>query len=293
MSGMMHSLAAALLLLVCACAEPAPARAEPAVWKIEDADSTILIFGSFHLLPEGVKWRPEALDLALVQADDLWFEIPLDTAVTSKAQADVLQKGMLPEGESLSAMLSPQGRKALAAVAQRLNLPLSTLERLQPWYAETALGMAVYRQQGALPEEGVERQIANSAPPQAQMKALETADQQIDMFASGTRAAQIASLENSLTLFQDDPGYFNRLMDFWLKGDAAALDREVLGELRRTDPAQYKTMIVDRNHAWLPVIEERLRGSGQTVMVVGVGHLVGKDGLPALLRAEGIKVQGP
>lgn len=283
----------AALLLIAACSGPAPARAEPAVWKIEDADSTILIFGSFHLLPQGIDWRPQALDLALVQADDLWFEVPLDTAVSSQAQTDLMARGVLPAGESLSAMLSARGRADLAATAMRLGLPLATLDRLQPWYAETALSLAVYRQQGALPEEGVERQLAEAAPPTAKLRAFETTSQQIDLFASGPRAAQIASLEYSLRLFEDDPGYFNRLMASWLKGDTGALDREVLGELRKTDPEQYRTLIVARNRAWKPIIEERLKGSGRTVIVVGVGHLVGKDGLPAMLRADGIAVEGP
>lgn len=287
---MLRSISAALLLL-CACAEPA--RTEPAVWKIEDADSSILMFGSFHLLPEGVDWRPEALDIALVQADDLWFEIPVDNAVNGSVQARLLARASLPPGQSLSALLSDRGRADLVAVARQVNLPLEALDRLRPWYAETILGTAVYRQQGAAPEHGVERQIADTAPTGVERRALESGEQQIELLAQGDIKAQVASLEYSLRQFQSDPAYFHRLMGYWLKGDAAALDREVLGELRRTDPAQYRALIVERNHAWAPLIEARLKGSGHTVIVVGVGHLVGRDGVPALLRAQGIKVEGP
>jgi len=43
----------------------------------------------------------------------------------------------------------------------------------------------------------------------------------------------------------------------------------------------------------VPIILKRLEGQGEAVMVVGVGHLVGPDSVPALLRARGIPVEGP
>ena len=52
-------------------------------------------------------------------------------------------------------------------------------------------------------------------------------------------------------------------------------------------------LIQRRNAAWTRAIAERLAGSGETVIVVGAGHLVGPDSVPALLRARGIKVEGP
>ena len=60
MNGMRGMLAAAMtaaaLLL-----SPAAARAEPALWTLRDADSTLLLFGSVHLLPDGLDWRPATL----------------------------------------------------------------------------------------------------------------------------------------------------------------------------------------------------------------------------------------
>ena len=52
-------------------------------------------------------------------------------------------------------------------------------------------------------------------------------------------------------------------------------------------------MVVQRNARWLRTIVARLNQPGEAVMVVGVGHLIGPDGLPAMLRTQGIKVDGP
>jgi uncharacterized protein YbaP (TraB family) len=66
-----------------------------------------------------------------------------------------------------------------------------------------------------------------------------------------------------------------------------------LQPLAKASPAVYRTMVVQRNQRWLRVILDRLGRPGESVMVVGVGHLIGPDGLPTLLRANGIRVEGP
>ena len=71
MPKILRALALSLALLV-----PAQALALPPVWVVRDGDSTITLFGSVHLLPQGVHWEPPELARALAQADDVWFELP-------------------------------------------------------------------------------------------------------------------------------------------------------------------------------------------------------------------------
>ena len=62
---------------------------------------------------------------------------------------------------------------------------------------------------------------------------------------------------------------------------------------RAAAPGLYARLVTERNERWLTTLKARLDGSGRTVVVVGVGHLVGQDGLPARLRALGYSVEGP
>src|SRR4051812_46043805 len=87
---------ALLALFGSACA----ARAEPPVWIIRDADSTIVLFGSVHILPQGQDWRPAALKAAIARADDLWFETSFDAASRLAGAQKVAQLGVLPPGQS-------------------------------------------------------------------------------------------------------------------------------------------------------------------------------------------------
>jgi uncharacterized protein YbaP (TraB family) len=52
-------------------------------------------------------------------------------------------------------------------------------------------------------------------------------------------------------------------------------------------------VVQQRNARWVQALLARLKGSGETVVVVGMGHLVGPDGLPAQMRARGYEVLGP
>jgi uncharacterized protein YbaP (TraB family) len=64
-------------------------------------------------------------------------------------------------------------------------------------------------------------------------------------------------------------------------------------KLRREAPGAYRTLVVERNRRWADRIAQLLRDDKRIFIVVGVGHLVGPDSVPALLRARGIRVEGP
>jgi len=278
-----------LLLLLA----PAAASAKPPVWVVRDADSTIVLFGSVHILPQGLDWRPPALDAAIGKADDLWFEVPFDDASQLGAQRAMLAGGMMPEGQRMSDLLSPKGRKRLAAVAAEFGVPVEQLDRLRPWLAELTLTLAIYQKTGADGADGVERQISASAPPAARRMAFETPEQQIGFFANAPLKDQVASLEETLKESEDAEGQYKALVAAWMKADVRALDREAVQPLRKASPTLYATLVTARNAAWTQQILQRLHGSGHTVIVVGVGHLVGKDSVPNRLRALGVQVDGP
>lgn len=270
-----------------------PALAKPPVWVVRDADSEMLIFGSVHVLPPGLDWRPARLDEALTVAEDLWFELPMGQAAETEIAGLAAAKGVLPPSQTLSALLSPAGAQALASAAQKYGLAPGFLDRLEPWFAEVALAGAEFRAEGADTDSGVEKSVNAAAPPSAQRMAFETAAQQIALFDEAPVAAQLASLEESLAQMERDPGGYDRLVAAWMAADTAALEKDALVPLRTASPVLYTRLVSERNAAWTQVLDQRLKGKGRTVVVVGVGHLLTADGLPTRLRALGYSVEGP
>jgi uncharacterized protein YbaP (TraB family) len=283
----------AALAFTAALMLPAAACAQPPVWVVRDADSELVLFGSIHVLPPGLNWTTPALQGALRDADDIWFEVPMDAASEQQVAQLAATHGVLPPDKSLSALLGPKGAADLAAAADRYGASMAVLDRLQPWLAEVALASAVYARAGGDSASGVEKTLAAAAPPTAARRAFETPAEQIALFDGAPMAEQIASLEETLRDLRDDPDQYNQLVAAWMAGDMAALGREALDPLKDASPALFDRLVSQRNTRWVQVLKTRMAGKGRTVVVVGVGHLIGPGGVPAKLRALGYSVTGP
>ena len=46
----------------------------PALWRLADEDTTIYMFGTIHVLPQGFRWRSAQFDAVLAEADTLVLE---------------------------------------------------------------------------------------------------------------------------------------------------------------------------------------------------------------------------
>ena len=269
------------------------AQAQPPVWVVKDADSEMVLFGSVHILPPGLNWEPAELVSALAAADDLWFELPVDAATEAETGRLAAELGVLAPDQSLFKLLPPADSERLAQVAAMYEVSPAVLDRLQPWLAEIALAGGAYRKAGADAASGVEKTISAAARPEAERRAFETPAEQIGILSHAPWEEQVASLRQTMDEMQTKPDQFGTLVKAWVDGDMAALDREAIAEMRKAAPTLFKTLVTERNAHWTKVLDERLRGHGHTVVVVGVGHLIGPDGVPAQLRALGYSVTGP
>ena len=75
----------------------------------------------------------------------------------------------------------------------------------------------------------------------------------------------------------------------WSFGNVAAMEKLTLDALKEA-PELYQRLLVERNHNWIPHVETCLKQNAGCFIVVGAAHLVGPDGLPALLAKKGYKV---
>ena len=277
---------AAILLLV----SGAPALAQPPVWVVHGKDGEVTLFGSVHVLPPGVDWEPPALKAALDRADELWFEVPVDDEMQAKAVQEAQSHAFLPRGQGLVRLLSADGVKRLTDFAKAHDVPIDAIDRMQPWYADMLISAASYA--GAQSSQGVEAVLAKAAP-QARRKAFETVSQQIAIIADAPLTAQLASLEETLKEAGDGQQEYDKLVRAWLRGDETELYRHDVLSLKADSPILFRALITDRNADWTRTLAGRLKDKGHVVAVVGAGHLLGPDGVPARLRALGFKVDGP
>jgi hypothetical protein len=112
---------------------------------------------------------------------------------------------------------------------------------------------------------------------------------QVSLFDDMPMDQQDRLLASMLKDIDTEQTNMNKLIDAWRDGDAPTVERLVLADMKG-EPAVYKRMLVDRNRAWVPKIDQLLARNGRSLVVVGAAHLVGPDGLLALLRAKGYTI---
>ena len=271
----------------------AAAGAQPPVWVVKSENTTMILFGSLHVLPQGLDWAPRTLTDGMARSDEVWFELPMDPATEARVGELARARGVFKPGDHLSAYLTPSEIDRLDKDAAIVGVNPKSLEPLRPWLADVVLSVALDGKSGASGVYGVEARVQALTPPAARRRAFETADEQIDILAGASMADQIVNLDSTFDDIEDKDSIYERLLKAWMAGDLAGLQHEVLDPLRTKTPDLYARLISDRNHRWTATIKERLKHGGAVVVVVGLGHLIGPDGVPAELRAQGFKVEGP
>ena len=287
---MKHSRRLAVVIIVCALVAGAGrAVAEPAMWVIKGPHATIYLFGTIHALAKDESWHSAKIDAAIQQSQRLFLE------VSNVEDAAAMQPLMMQLGfdaaHPLSSKLTPDQLAKLNKAAAALPGGESIFEPMKPWLAGVMISLAPVLQAGYDPESGVEFAIkpeftkANKA-----VRGFETAEQQIHLFADMNDKAQLDFLVSELDDADSAVGEFKQLLAAWYAGDVEKIDTLNNAELRDKHPDLFQILVVKRNQNFTEQIRSLLEGDGVSFVAIGAGHLVGKDGVPAMLEKVGYKV---
>lgn len=287
--------ACALLLAMPAAAEQeaaAPRVIHPALYVVRDRDSTIYLFGTIHVRPRGQPWGGPEAQAALASADEIWTELEISPEAEARAAPTAQQLGMAPADRQLSTWLTPEENQRLNAVTTQLGLPPGSLERMQPWLASISLTLITGMRAGYDPTSGVDRDVdAYGDAHHKTMRWFETAEQQFGFLAHLSDNQQHEMLLDTIDESEKGAAMLQEMTDDWERGDVDALQKLIVDDTRDEYPELYDVILRRRNAAWVPVIQQEMRGSGVDFIAVGAGHLLGPDGLVAMLRARGLHVE--
>ena len=273
---------------------PAAPAARPLLWKVSDADNSVYLLGSFHLLKETDYPLPVEVDRAFADAESLLFEID-PQAMTAPETVATMQKYMAYEdGKSLSTALPKATLDKLATLVSASGGSIAAMEHSEPWAVSLGLVMGVSQSMGFRPDLGVDRHLMERAAKAGKPTAgLETIDAQMLAMDSAPYAEQAKGLDEFLSDPQKAVKQMGDMHAWWRAGDVDKLDREMRVEMAKDTPETYRLLNVARNDAWMPAVEKRLTESKKddTLVVVGTLHLLGEDGLVEKLRAKGYTVE--
>jgi uncharacterized protein YbaP (TraB family) len=262
---MVNMLVAAALAAASPSVAPAPAPpAEPAMFVVRDADTTIYIFGTFHALDGQSQWFGDQVRDAFEQSNELVLET------------------LVPEAPAQLAQFGPGFR------------PPSVTPSAS-FLATTRMAISAGRAQGMQVGNGADMVLRHVAEAEGKpVEGLETLQSQLDMFnrmppSPGRNAPQAgqpgpASPMDGLSKAMAD------MQSAWKRGDQSVFVG-MLDQLDRASPDTYRMMFTERNARWADWIRARMQAPGTVFVAVGAGHLAGKDSLLVRLAERGIPSQ--
>lgn len=259
----------------------------PAMWKVADEDTTIYLFGTVHVLPEGLDWYDATIADALTGSDIIVTEIPMDAASEAAMQQLTMTTGMLPAGTTLRSLLTPEQTATYEAALAKLGAPPAAFDPFKPWLAGLTLSILPLMQQGYTPGAGVEKVLLSKVGDKPQ-GALETAEFQLGIFDGMEQSAQISFMMEAAAGMDEVKPMLDRMVAEWAKGDANEL-AAIMNE-GRTDPAVAEALLYSRNANWAEWIETRLDSPGTVFIAVGAGHLAGAKSVQDYLAEKAIVV---
>ena len=118
---------------------------------------------------------------------------------------------------------------------------------------------------------------------------FEGAAAQLAIFDQLPEPAQRALLAAALDCPGDELTEMHKLEQAWATGDLAMVNAATSADFLR-NPELRAALLVSRNRAWVAKLTGLLLRGAQPFVAVGLAHLVGADGLPALLSAQGYTV---
>jgi uncharacterized protein YbaP (TraB family) len=272
---------------------PEPGFASPRnglMWKASLGVNTVYLLGSIHLASRDLYPLPDHIERAFRTSSVLVVEVDLNRLDQSKFQGLLAANGLYPREDSLWNHVSASTRKLVTAFCEKQGLQAESFARMKPWLAAFATAFLPARAMQQDWVQGIDKYFLDKASNGMRVESLESAEYQLRLVSTMPDSQQERSLRAAVKNAGQSGEDFRRLQTFWLDGDAEKLD-SYLSSSMRDDPDYEKRVFAHRNPRMAERAEKCLKNGERCFVVVGAGHMVGKDGIVRLLQDRGIKVE--
>ena len=266
------------------CFVPRTAVALSCVWKITDSNGgSLYLGGSVHALQSSDYPLPAAYNRALNASSQLVFED--DPKASVKATKDLVRTGTYSKGDNLKNHVDPRTYNYIRRFFALVNVSEDIFSKYRPWLINIVLSSPSSEHW----QLGVERYLQRRAGGKS-VSGLESPKEHNSFFVGlSDRESEALLLILFINAGREGPSG-DSMIKAWRRGDADMISTSVRDSFRDF-PSLGRRLVDERNRNWLPKIESYLRSGHTHFIVVGAGHMGGPDGLLAMLRALGYKIE--
>jgi len=260
------------------------------VWKISRGGNTLFLAGSVHILRDDDYPLPDEFDRAFSQSAMLVIETDVEQLSNPDVTQYLTANMFLPGNRTLRSVLDSRTYELLGAAFREYGYRLDEFIRFKPSMVVNVLTLLQMQKMGFV-QEGVDfyylAKARNENKPVGYLESIET---QIDLIVTMGEGYENEYVMYSLNDMESTETEFLPLLDEWKHGGSSETEK-ALSEMRDEWPQIYKTVITDRNSAWMPQIEQYLASGNVAFVIVGLAHIHGPDGLLQQLRNAGYTVE--
>ncbi len=281
-----------LIIVLIALVLSTTVYAESSVWKLTADKSTFYLAGSCHVLRESDYPLPEEFESAYDNVDQVIFETDLEALMKPDIQFLLMSKGMYAGGETLEKKLSKKTYETLVKFCNDRSIPIALFQSFKPWLLTMTLMAMELEKNGISPKDGLDLYFSNKAKQDGKdTGGLEDVHKHIELVASLEEDLDESVIESFLQELEELQIIMNRLIKSWRAGDEAGIDKFLSENMRDEYPKLYNRLLIDRNRDWIPHLETLIGSGKRTLVIVGVGHLVGKNSVINMLKSKGYKIR--
>lgn len=267
------------------------ASSNSSVWKVSKGNDHVFIGGTIHILPEDEFPLPDEFMDAYKNTDKIILEAQLPDSTDMAAQQAMLAQMSYSEGKTLQGVLTPTTYKMLAKYFEAMGMNLEQFINFKPGFVVSIMAL-IELQQSDISGEGVDAYFEELATQESkEIDYLETADFQFKMLGSLGEGYEDDFIKANIELNSDFTDFFQNTLDAWRSGDAKGLETLINTAAIESDAKSYDALFTQRNINWIPKIEALFNNKNKEFVLVGAGHLFGKDGLLTLLKSKGYKIE--
>lgn len=262
------------------------------MWEVSNAEGVQgYLVGSMHFAEPSLYPLDTLYYQVLMKSNPIVFELNLDSMQAGKIQ--LLQKlAFYPAGETLSQNIPDTLFQKVDKKMKAIGFPMT--QKIKPWFAAMTL-MAINAQKGGLTQEGIDQHFFDIAKKKDKtIVGLETAEQQMSIFADLSKEKQIKLLVSTVNQKENDKenDFYDKITKYWKTGDAEATIKLLDTEMGETgDDDISKELLTNRNQNWRIQLEKMFKAGKRPMVIVGLAHLVGDDNVVNMLIEDGYRVK--
>jgi uncharacterized protein YbaP (TraB family) len=264
------------------------------LWRVSDPAHTppqlrAYLLGSIHVASADLYPLDPRIEQGFADSDRLVLETDPTDPRAADLMAKFVEDSMLPRGQTIYDGMNPQIAARLRERFSSLDVDPDRFAGFKLWFVSMTLSMLELDRAGFTGDNGIDAHFQLQAKKRKlPLLTLEPLEAQIQLLMNMGADANEQELAHQLET--DTVAELRRMMHYWRTGSGAELAAE-LDEMRTRAPLAFDALFTQRNRRMAAELQTLMAKSGRYFVVVGAGHLVGKDSVVDELRAKGYQVE--